>query len=269
MEMTMGINSTSLNRRQIPLWLKLAYTAFVAVVIPVYWVNWTPVNFLYFCDVALLMTLPALWLENCFLVSMMALSITLPQLAWQVDFIVYPLTGRHFPIDLAGYMFDPTEPLFNRGLSFFHFWLPILLVWLVWRFGYDRRASWAQVGLCWLVLGLSYVFTTYPTGPAGNVNKVLGPGGDKDPPQVWMHPVLWLGLLMATFPVVIYLPTHLIFRWTMPERRCKTGGPAALWDAGGKFISSGSGEPEERTKVGEGPVIAGEQKQGLVRPEDG
>jgi hypothetical protein len=49
----------------IPLWLKIAYTAFVVVVIPIYWASWTPANFLWFCDVALLLTLPALWLEGC------------------------------------------------------------------------------------------------------------------------------------------------------------------------------------------------------------
>ena len=43
----------------IPMWLKIAYTAFVAVLIPVYWANYGPTNFLYFCDVALLITLYA------------------------------------------------------------------------------------------------------------------------------------------------------------------------------------------------------------------
>jgi hypothetical protein len=210
----------TLPAQRIPLWLKIAYTAFVAVVIPVYWRNWTPLNFLYFCDVALLLTLPALWLESSLLASMMAISIVLPQLAWQIDFIVYPLSGYsvHFPNDLAGYMFDPAEPVFNRTLSFFHFWLPILLVWLVWRLGYDRRALGYQIGVACVVLVLSYAFTTYPTGPAGNVNKVLGPGGDKAPPQTWMHPLLWLGVLMVGMPVVFYVPSHFLMRWLMPRR---------------------------------------------------
>jgi hypothetical protein len=215
----------ALPRQRIPLWLKIAYTAFVAVVIPVYWINWTPVNFLYFCDVALLLTLPALWFESSLLASMMAISIVLPQLAWQIDFVVYPLSGFHvhFPIDLAGYMFDAEQPLFNRALSFFHFWLPILLVWMVWRLGYDRRALWPQMVLACVILMLSYVFTTYPAGPAGNVNKVLGPGGDKDPPQTWMHPLLWLGVLMVGTPVVFYVPSHFLMKWLMPRREDREG----------------------------------------------
>src|SRR6266571_6116529 len=56
--------------RKIPLWIKLPYTAFLAVLIPFYWRTYGPVNFLWFCDVALLVTLPALWLESPFLSSM-------------------------------------------------------------------------------------------------------------------------------------------------------------------------------------------------------
>ena len=33
-------------RSVIPLWLKLAYTAFMAVLVPVYWANYGPTNFL-------------------------------------------------------------------------------------------------------------------------------------------------------------------------------------------------------------------------------
>ena len=41
---------------RIPLWLKIAYTGFLAVMIPVYWANYGPTNFFYFCDMALLVT---------------------------------------------------------------------------------------------------------------------------------------------------------------------------------------------------------------------
>ncbi len=47
-------------RHRIPLALKLAYTAFVAVLVPYYWVTYSPWNFLFFCDVALLIALAAL-----------------------------------------------------------------------------------------------------------------------------------------------------------------------------------------------------------------
>lgn len=42
--------NSHLPTRRIPLWLKIAYTAFMAVLIPVYWAHYGPTNFLYFCD---------------------------------------------------------------------------------------------------------------------------------------------------------------------------------------------------------------------------
>ena len=66
---------------RLPLWLKLAYTAFMAVLVPVYWYYYGPTNFLYFCDVALFLTLAGIWLESPLLVSMCAVGIVAPQIA--------------------------------------------------------------------------------------------------------------------------------------------------------------------------------------------
>jgi hypothetical protein len=265
---------------RIPLWFKLAYTAFVAVLVPVYWVNWTPLNFLYFCDVALLVTLPALWLESSYLASMMAVAITLPQLLWQIDFIVYPLSGFrvHFPIDLAGYMFDPKQSLFTRCLSSFHFWLPIVLIWLVWRLGYDRRAIWGQVVLAIVVLWLSYLLTSYhpydaeePYGPAGNVNKVFGPVGDTEPPQTFMDPLLWLGVVMLVWTVGVYPITHLVLCWTMPRPQRDVGRIEVPSDAEGMFSSSASGEtaPQEQIQGGDVGLLGADLEDGLAQPDVG
>ena len=43
----------------IPLALKLAYSLFVVVLVPYYWVTYSPWNFLFFCDFALLLGLVA------------------------------------------------------------------------------------------------------------------------------------------------------------------------------------------------------------------
>lgn len=37
----------------IPIWLKLAYTLFVCALVPIYWRQYGPANFLWFSDVAL------------------------------------------------------------------------------------------------------------------------------------------------------------------------------------------------------------------------
>ena len=62
-------------------WIKLPYTLFVCVLVPVYWVERGPANFLWISDIALLVSVPALWMENRFLTSMMAVGVLLPELA--------------------------------------------------------------------------------------------------------------------------------------------------------------------------------------------
>ena len=56
----------------IPLWIKVLYTLFLCVIVPVYWVHWGPRNFLWFSDIALLTTAAALWLESAFMASAQA-----------------------------------------------------------------------------------------------------------------------------------------------------------------------------------------------------
>jgi hypothetical protein len=59
----------------IPLGLKIIYTLFVYALVPIYWRQYGPANFLWFSDIALLALVPALWLENALLVSTLAISV--------------------------------------------------------------------------------------------------------------------------------------------------------------------------------------------------
>lgn len=202
----------------IPLWAKLAYSVFMAVLVPVYWANYGPTNFLYFCDIALFLTLAGLWLEKPLLLSLPAVGILLPQLLWCVDFFAqlagFPLTG------MTGYMFDEANPLFLRGLSLFHGWLPFLLLWLVLRTGYDRRAfkGWTLIaaGLC-----LIAYFLLPPGGDVlpdpklpRNVNYVFGM--DDARPQQWMDARLYLVTWIVLLTIIVYLPTHLLLKKICP-----------------------------------------------------
>jgi len=198
--------------RQIPLWLKCAYTLFCAVLVPYYWHAYGPSNFLYFCDVALFFALGAIWLESPLLASMPAVGILLPQALWMLD-LLGELVGLRL-VGLTEYMFDQRIPLVARGLSLFHFWLPILLVWLVWRLGYDRRALVAWTLLAW-VLTLACYFWIPPPPPdlddplrPVNINYVYG--FNNTAPQTWMTQPLYIALLMAVLPLCIFLPTHLV-----------------------------------------------------------
>jgi hypothetical protein len=95
--------------------------------------------------------------------------------------------------------------VFLKALSLFHIPLPILLAWLVQELGYDSRSLALMTLLAWVVLPLTYALTD----PDRNVNWVHGPGGE-GVKQTSLHPLAYLGLLMAGFPVVVYLPTHLL-----------------------------------------------------------
>lgn len=201
------------SERAIPLAVKLAYTLFVGVVIPNYWREYTPANFLWFCDVALLVTVAAIWLESPLLASMQAVGILAPQTLWVVDFAALLVGGRS-PTGLSQYMVDASLPLYLRGMSLFHGWLPVFLLWLVWRLGYDRRAFLAQTLLCWAVLLTSFWAVTDANGKAGNVNKLFGPSDAQ--PQQWMPPLAWLGILAIAYPLVFFLPTSLVLRRFMP-----------------------------------------------------
>jgi hypothetical protein len=184
----------------IPLWLKLVDTAYVAVLVPVYWRFYGPANFLWFSDLALLISLAALWLESPLLASMQALSVGLLELVWIADFLARLVSGSHL-VGLTQYMFRPDLPRFVRALSLFHVWLPPLLFWMVWRLGYDSRALPAQTILAWVVLLGCYLWTD----PADNINWVFGLRGER---QRRLPSAVYLILLMAFLPIAIYLPTH-------------------------------------------------------------
>lgn len=182
------------------LWIKIVYTAFVAVIIPVYWRHYGWRNFLWFSDIALFGTGIALWLENSLLVSTMAVAVLLPELLWNVSFFTR-LVLRVRVTNLAGYMFDPRKPMFLRALSLFHVVLPLVMLWMLERLGYDRRALVVQTVVAWIVLPL----TCAVLRPGDeNINWVRGFGE----PQKWAMPRTYLALLMLAFPVFIYLPTH-------------------------------------------------------------
>lgn len=203
----------------VPRPVALAFTAFVVVLVAKYLPAYGPLNFLYFCDIALVTTLIAMWRTNPLLASMGAVGIFLPQALWMLDFLVRLTTGGHV-IDLTEYMFDPQIDLFVRCLSFFHFWLPILLFWLICRWGYDRRAYRWQCMLTCVVLVASYLLTDSPTGPAENVNKVFGPDAGVMPISergpvlrfLLTHRPLWVGALMLIHVFLIMAPTHWVLK---------------------------------------------------------
>lgn len=186
----------------IPLWFKLAYLAFVAVLVPVYLLEHGWMNFLWLSNVALFGGLVAAWLESPRLASMMLVAVLLLETGWIVDFLGSLLLLGTTPFGAVDYMYNPDIALHVRLLSLYHLLLPLVLLWLVWRLGYDRAAwkLWMPMGL--LVLVLSFLLSS----PERNVNWVWGPGGE---PQQWMPPEAWLGVVLI-FCGLVWWITHLL-----------------------------------------------------------
>src|SRR5262249_53447611 len=207
---------------RVPLWLKLAYTAFMAVLVPGYWADYGPTNFLYFCDVSLFFTLVGIWTESALLGSMCAVGIPASQALWVVDFLSnllgFPLTG------MTDYMFAADHSLFLRGLSLFHGWLPFLLVYLVWRLGYDGRGLPAWTVVAWALVLICFFFMPPPRPDPGlepvNIDYVYGFSDTEQ--QHWMPPGLWVVRLMILMPLILFIPTHFLLRRTMPK-------PVSAW----------------------------------------
>jgi hypothetical protein len=214
----------SQSSEHLPLWLKLAYSAFMAVLVPVYWYYYGPTNFLYFCDIALILTLVGIWIESPLLVSMCAVGILAPQVVWVIDFVAnligLPLAG------MTDYMFNPNTWLFLRGLSLFHGWLPFLLVFLVWKLGYDRRALAAWTALAWVLLVICFVFMPPPRLDPGlipvNINYVWGMSDNVA--QTWVAPWVWFAGLIIGLPALLFAPVHFLLARTMPPAPHAAGG---------------------------------------------
>jgi hypothetical protein len=184
--------------------VKIAYTALVVLIVPVYAVHYGWRNFLWFSDIALITVAIALWLESALLASMMALAVLVPELVWTASYFGRLLFGAR-ATDLAGYMFDGRIPRFIRGFSLFHLILPPILIWMLYRLGYDKRALPAQTLLAWIVLPLTYAVVR-PQDE--NINWVYGFGER----QTRFSPRTYLALVMIALPLLLYVPTHLVMK---------------------------------------------------------
>jgi len=71
-----------------------------------------------------------------------------PELLWNITVFTRLLTGVRVS-GLADYMFDTRIPKWIRALSLFHVVLPVLMLWMLHRLGYDPRALPAQTALAW------------------------------------------------------------------------------------------------------------------------
>ena len=166
---TSGSQSHTIPSMRVPLWLKIAWTAWLLVWAPVYFKQYGPQNFLFFCDIGNVLICVGLWLESALIFSWVACGLLLFQTLFAIDLAGALLTGRHI-VGGTEYMFDPGLPLLIRLLSLFHVVTPPLLAWAIWRLGYDRRGWRLQTLTAWIAVRINYFWH-----PEMDVNWARGP----------------------------------------------------------------------------------------------
>jgi hypothetical protein len=196
------------SRSTIPLAAKLVWTALVVVWFVVYWHQYGPRNFLYFCDLGNLLITLGLWLESRFILSWQAVGLLMFQILYDIDLLGAFLLGYH-ATGGTEYMFDPAIPLLVRALGLYHFIVPILLLWALRRVGYDPQAWKWQILIMVVVVPINFFWH-----PEDNINFARGIGHEQHLMPSWLY---LLGYSIVA-PLVVYWPTHkLLERFYQPN----------------------------------------------------
>lgn len=200
----------------IPLSLKLGFTAWMMFWVPVVLTNQGPQNFFWLCNLAQFITLYAIWTENRLLIASQVGVVTVVGIGWTLDVAAGVALGDS-PTGLTAYMFSDRLPLIARLSSLYHIFLPILLIVLVWRLGYDRRGPWLQCVIGGGAIIGGWLFTE----PERNVNWMFYAFGSE---QTWMPEPLWALVLMVAYPVLFYFPGHWLMLRLMSHRSGQRAG---------------------------------------------
>jgi hypothetical protein len=196
---------------RIPLWLKIGWTVWVAVWIPLYWMQYGPSVFLWFCDIANLLILVGLWRESSLIFSWQAVSVLLVQVAYTLDVAGRAVFGRHF-IGGTEWLFKDDLPLWIRLASLFmHVSAPPILIWGVRTLRYERRAIWYQIATACVVLPLCRLWDAEL-----NLNWVWSPFNK---PQHVVPSGVYLLVCIVGYTVLLFLPTHLLLSKLFPPPR--------------------------------------------------
>jgi len=185
----------------LPIWLKISFTLMVAVIVPVYWKYWGWKNFLWFSDLALFGLVAALWLESSLIASMVAVTVLLAEVCWNLDLLVQLVFRRPF-LGLTNYLFQDDQPLFVRLLTLFHIPLLAVIIYLLVQWGYDERSIFYQVPMVWII-----ILATYWAKPEENINWIYGWG---EKPQKLMPPNVYLLVHLIAYPMIAMVPIHFL-----------------------------------------------------------
>jgi hypothetical protein len=197
---------------RIPLWLKVGWTIWLIAWAPMYWRQYGAQNFLFFCDIGNVLIGVGLWLESPLIFSWAACGLLVFQTIYTVDLVGALFAPRH-SFGGVDYMFDPGLPLAVRLLSLFHVVTPPLLVWAIWRLGYDPRGWKLQTLMTWVVIPVNYLWR-----PRDDVNWARGLFFHE---QQVMPGWAYLLLYLTVVPLCVYWPTHRVLRWATQKRKAR------------------------------------------------
>lgn len=190
-----------------PPWVRWASILWLIVWFPVYLHAWGATNFLHLCDIAVILSCAGLFLENSLLLSSQAVSSLVIDLIWSLDVAWRFFLGRHL-VGGTEYLFDAHYALGVRLLSLFHVALPIVLLWVLVRTGYDRRGFALQSAIA-----LGAMVASRCTSAAANINYAF-----RDPffHRAWGPAPVHVAITFVALAAVVYLPTHLALEKLFP-----------------------------------------------------
>jgi len=190
-----------------PAWVRWGAVAWLIFWMATYWRVWGPHNFVYLCDIAVILTCIGLWTNSALLLSSQAVSSLIVDTMWAVDAASTVLFGRHI-FGGTEYLFDSSHALWVRLLSLYHVAWPVVLLWALRRTGYHRRGWELQAGI------VTAAFIAARFTPAAQninfayrlpvVNRAFGPAP--------VH--VAVSILFMIF--VVYWPTHWALKKMFP-----------------------------------------------------
>lgn len=121
------------------------------VYLPAYQSAYGARNFLFLCNIGVILTAVGLIARSRLLLSSQAVAAPVIALVWALD-VGWKLATGEFLFGGAAYMWDAGYPLFARLLSLYHVVWPLLLWYVLRRTGYDSRGWPLQAGIAALAL---------------------------------------------------------------------------------------------------------------------
>lgn len=194
----------------VPLPARIGFTLWMVAWVPVVLATQGPQNFWWLCNLAQFVLLIAVWTSDRLLVSSQAGTVVLVGLVWTLDFVAGLALGKS-PAGVTSYMFSDELPLALRATSTYHIWLPLFVLWLCRRQGFDDRGVWLQC-----IIGTLAIIGGWQFGdPVRNLNYTMAPFGIA---QTWIPQSAWIPVLCVGTALLVYLPGHWIVRAIVGSR---------------------------------------------------